>query len=305
MRIGDAIRRIERDRRLDRVVDFYRSILDRMPSGPVKDTLHGVQLGHPLHPLLVQIPIGAWTSATVLDLFPGTERAARRLVDLGLVSALPAMVAGAADWSDQHERHQRVGVVHAAANNTGWALFAASALARHRGRHGWGRALGLAGMGMVGVGGMLGAHIAYNLAGGPNHADQDRDLLPEGWQDIGPVADFPEGEPVRAMLGTVPVVVVRTGGDTVRVLTDTCAHLGGPLSEGETDGECITCPWHGSTFRLDDGTVVRGPATAQQPALQVRVSNGTVRVRRPDEDADVPRPRGEHSDAGAAAATRG
>src|SRR3954462_15038214 len=89
-----------------------------------KDLLSGTWLGHPLHPLLTDIPIGSFTSATVLDLFGGrgTERAAARLVHPGALSSLVTAAAGAADWSDTYGDDQRGGVVHAGANLVGVAL---------------------------------------------------------------------------------------------------------------------------------------------------------------------------------------
>jgi nitrite reductase/ring-hydroxylating ferredoxin subunit len=93
-------------------------------------------------------------------------------------------------------------------------------------------------------------------------------------------ADLLEGAPIRQMIGEVPVVAVRSGGE-VHVLADRCSHLSGPLSEGELSGDCLTCPWHGSTFRIGDGTVARGPATAPQPAFESRVAGGALQVRLP------------------------
>jgi nitrite reductase/ring-hydroxylating ferredoxin subunit len=90
-------------------------------------------------------------------------------------------------------------------------------------------------------------------------------------------AELPEGKLVRRMLGEVPVVAVRTGG-VVRVLADRCSHMSGPLSDGELADGCLTCPWHGSVFRVADGSVARGPATAPQPAFGVREVGGAVQV---------------------------
>ena len=92
--------------------------------------------------------------------------------------------------------------------------------------------------------------------------------------------DVPDGRPVRQMLGEVPVVVVRVNG-VVRVLADRCSHMSGPLSGGDLDGACLTCPWHGSSFRVADGSVARGPATAPQPVFQVREVGGALRVMLP------------------------
>lgn len=133
MRLGERLRRIEREGRLDPAVSTMKKLARRLPSGKQRDFLHGVPLGHPLHPLMVYLPIGGWTAAVVLDLLPGNHsRSAHALVDVGLLGALPAVVSGLADWSQQHERQQRVGVVHAALNATGAVLFAASSIARYR-----------------------------------------------------------------------------------------------------------------------------------------------------------------------------
>jgi nitrite reductase/ring-hydroxylating ferredoxin subunit len=90
-------------------------------------------------------------------------------------------------------------------------------------------------------------------------------------------ADAVERQPVRVLLGEVPLVVVRVDGQ-VHVLADRCSHLSGPLSDGELAGDCITCPWHGSSFRLSDGSVIHGPATAPQPSFQVREVGGAIQV---------------------------
>jgi nitrite reductase/ring-hydroxylating ferredoxin subunit/uncharacterized membrane protein len=241
--------------------------------GKVRDVLHGVWLGHPLHPMLIQAPVGAWMSASILD-FTGDEKAARRLVAVGLGAAVPAALAGAADWSEQHEQQMRVGVIHAAGNVAALGLYAAS-LAQRGPRAG--RLLRLAGLAAVSVSGLLGGHISFHLAGGANHAEEVPHLVEPGWQYLMLASDLPEGKPVRQLLGEVPVVAVRAGG-TVRVLADRCSHMSGPLSEGELADGCLTCPWHGSVFRIADGSVARGPATAPQPSFETREVGGAIQV---------------------------
>ncbi|GHC82490.1 hypothetical protein GCM10007079_23450 [Nocardiopsis terrae] len=256
-------------------------LAERLPAGAVRDVLHGVQLGHPLHPIMIHLPLGAWTAAVLLDLLPGDHRrGARALVNVGLLTVPPAVLSGLADWSRQHERQQRVGVVHAAANGLGTLLFGASSLVRGRGRQGWGGALALAGLGAVGLGGALGGHLAYYRAAGANSADHLLDLLPEGWHDLGPLERYPEEGPVGDEVEGVPVVVARTQG-SVYALLGTCPHMGAPLAEGELTDGCLRCPWHGSEFRLDGGTVVHGPATAAPQALETSVVEGRLWVRLP------------------------
>lgn len=279
MRFGENIRAIERDERFDPAVRRLKRLAAYLPTGTVRDVLHGVQLGHPVHPILVQLPIGTWMAAVLLDSLPGDHRrSAHALVNVGLLSTLPATVSGLADWSQQHERQQRVGVAHAASNGVGALLFGASSLARARGRQGWGRFLALAGMGAVGLSGSLGGHIAYYRAGGANSADHLADLVPEGWHDLGPLDGFADGQLTAGDVAGVPVLVSRTG-DSVDALLGTCPHMGAPLAEGERVDGCVRCPWHGSEFRLSDGTVVHGPATASLETLETSVVKDRLRVR--------------------------
>ncbi|MEU7039472.1 Rieske (2Fe-2S) protein [Streptomyces varsoviensis] len=267
---------------LDRAVGPVRRLVRALPLGRGRDVLHGRQLGHPLHPLLVQLPMGSWLSAAALDLVPGGRRGARFLVGVGVVSAVPAALAGWVDWAEQHEQQMRVGLVHAASNAVAIGLYAGSWTARGRGRRGWGRVLGFAGLGAAGVGGMLGGHLAYRQAAGANKSEPVPHLLAPEWQSLGTVGEFPVGEAVRRELGEVPLLVVRQSDTEIHVLADRCSHFSGPLSEGKLADGCVECPWHGSVFRLSDGWNVRGPATAPQPAFQTRVDgDGTVRVRLP------------------------
>jgi nitrite reductase/ring-hydroxylating ferredoxin subunit len=274
VRVSDRLERIEG---LDRVVGPLQQVVRKLPPGRVRDALHGVWLGHPVHPVLVQVPVGAWMSAAFLDALG--EDGARHLIGLGLLASVPAAVAGSADWAEQHEQQMRTGVVHAAANTAAITLYTGSLLARARQRTGLGKALGYAGLAAVAVGGLLGGDISYRLAGGANHAEETAHLVTPGWQDLLPLAELTQGEPAKAMLGDVPVFVLRDG-DQVHVLANKCSHMSGPLSDGElsADGQCITCPWHGSVFRVSDGTVVHGPATADQPAFETRIQAGLVQV---------------------------
>jgi nitrite reductase/ring-hydroxylating ferredoxin subunit len=267
------ISRFEHDSRLDKAVSAGQRAARLIRPGKVRDALHGVWLGHPLHPVLVQVPVGAWLSASVVDVL-GDQRSARRLVAAGLAAAVPAAAAGAADWSEQHEQQMRVGVVHAAANLAAMSLYGASLLARGPRL---GRGLRLAGLTAVGVSGLAGGHISFRLAGGANHAEPVPHLVEPGWQHLMASADLPEGKPVREMLGEVPVVAIRRDG-AVYVLADRCSHMSGPLSGGDLADGCLTCPWHGSVFRIADGSVARGPATAPQPALRTREVGGGIQV---------------------------
>jgi nitrite reductase/ring-hydroxylating ferredoxin subunit len=269
---------LEQATALDGVVGLGQRLVGLIPAGRLRDALHGVWLGHPLHPVLAQVPVGAWLSASFLDGWPGGEQASRRLVMLGLAASAPAALAGAADWSQQHEQQMRVGTVHALANATATGLYAGSLLVRTEGRA---RAMRLAGLVAAGAGGLLGGHISFRLSGGANQAEPVPHLLEPGWHVLMSLSDLPERQVVRRMLGEVPVLAIRDG-DRVDVLADRCSHLSGPLSDGSLDEGCVRCPWHGSTFRIADGSVVHGPATAPQPVFQTRVRDGILQVCLPD-----------------------
>jgi nitrite reductase/ring-hydroxylating ferredoxin subunit len=268
------VSRLEQAEGLDPAVTAGQRIARYLQPGALRDTLHGVWLGHPVHPLLVQAPIGAWLSAAVLDAGLGSKTAVRRLVAAGLAASAPAVLAGAADWSEQHEQQMRVGVVHALANTTAIGLYGASLLTRSARAA---RMLRFGGLAAVGIGGVLGGHISFRLAGGANHAEPVPHLIEPGWHDVMAAADLPDGQPVRGMLGEVPVVIVRQARQ-VYALGDRCSHMSGPLSDGELADGCLTCPWHGSVFRIRDGSVARGPATAPQPAFETRIRAGIIQL---------------------------
>ncbi|WP_335935113.1 Rieske (2Fe-2S) protein [Streptomyces sp. PTD5-9] len=270
-----------------------RRIVRGLPLGPSRDALRGLPIGHPLHPALVQVPLGAWVSAAVLDLVPGGRRGARVLVGVGVLAAAPAALAGWVDWAEQHREQMRTGLVHAASVTLATGLYAGSWAHRGRGgRTAVAKALGFAGLCAVGVGGLLGGHLAYRQAVGANKAESLGYLLAEGWHSVGSAKDFPVGVAVRRHLGEVALLVFHDQDGRFRVLAERCSHLSGPLSEGRIVDGCVQCPWHGSVFRLSDGANVRGPATAPQPAFETRVDgDGALRVRLPGAGAEVLRSR--------------
>src|SRR6266571_8016186 len=279
-----AAERLEHAHALDGAASTLTGLLRRvLPSGGWADVLHGVPFGQPAHPALSGLPLGFWTSATVLDFVPGSERGARALIAFGLESTVPTAAAGWADWSAVHREQQRVGLVHAASGACASTLFAASLLARGTGRNAAGRVLSIGGLAAAAAGGYLGRHLAYPLGAGTSHAEPVTHLAPLGWHDLCKASELPDGRAVRRRLGYLALVVVREGTE-VSALADQCAHLGGPLHQGRLEagagGSRIVCPWHGSAFRVTDGSVVHGPATARQPAFEVKISEaGMVQLR--------------------------
>ena len=278
-----TLERLENAEKLDRVASKVRPVITgALRNRAVKDALHGVWLGHPLHPMLTDVPVGTWTSAALLDLMPNSGKAPARLITVGLVAAAPTAAAGWADWSALHPQQARVGLVHASANVGAIGLYLLSLRARRRGHVASGRLLGWLGLASVGVGGAIGGHLSYRQASGANHTEHVPHVVPEGWRDVAALDDLPEGMPVERGLGGTKVMLVRHGDD-VTAIADTCSHLSGPLHEGQLSTEggeaCVTCPWHGSVFRLRDGAVVHGPATSPQPTFRTRVTAGRVELQ--------------------------
>ncbi|MET0132315.1 MAG: Rieske 2Fe-2S domain-containing protein [Kibdelosporangium sp.] len=267
---------------LDKPATLVQDAIRKMlPSRAVRDVLHGTKLGHPLHPALVQFPIGMFTAGTILDFVPGGHRQAGVLIGLGVVSSVPAALAGSVDYADGSTEQRRVGLVHAALNVAGLAYYMSSLWSRIRGHRFAGTTSALMGLALTGASAALGGHLAFRYGMGANHADEIPHAGPDEWTDLGPVDDYPMREPERRTVGDVSVVVVRDEHQ-VHVLADRCSHAGGPLSDGEVlveDGLCIECPWHGSVFRLRDGDVVHGPATAPQPLFDTQLMHGHLHAK--------------------------
>lgn len=250
-------------------------------SSLVKNALSGTWLGHQLHPLLTDITIGAWLSATAVDFAGGDAGAdtARRLTALGNVAALPTMASGLADWSDTYGSDQRVGLVHAIGNTVALGLQMASYRARGRGNRGRGAMLSLAGLGVASASGYLGGHLVFARGVGVSHVAFE--YRTTDWTDVADADALELDKPLRVDAGGVAVVVVKTA-DGLFALSNRCVHAGGPLDEGELVDGCLKCPWHASMFRLRDGRATRGPATVGQPVWDVRVEGGRVEVRAND-----------------------
>ena len=245
----------------------------------LKDVLSGTWLGHPLHPPLIDVVIGAWTSALLLDLLGGEEgrEAADRLVVAGIVAAVPTAAAGLSDWAELRGGSRRVGSVHAVGNTTALVLHTLSSLARRRGDRRRGVALSALGYGVASFSAWLGGHLSFAKGVGVNQTAFEE--LPSEWTPVLDESRLQEGEPAGARADGLGVVLVRRGG-RVHALADRCSHRGCSLHKGTlNDDGTLTCPCHGSTFALD-GSLVKGPATSPQPAFDVRSNEGRLEVRR-------------------------
>ncbi|MFN2582734.1 MAG: Rieske 2Fe-2S domain-containing protein [Candidatus Dormibacteria bacterium] len=256
------------------------------PGRALKDVLHGtLGLGHPLHPALSDVPIGAWSTGVVADYAALLTRRVPRVggdlgLAFGLVSAVPTALSGLTDYHETYGHERRVATVHGIAMVTAVTLDAASLGLRLSGsekRQPLAVALSTAGLAVVLIGGFLGGHLVFGSGTMVN-----RNAFAEGPEDdfipVGASADFAEGALRRVDLNGMPALVVRRTG-TLHAIAAVCSHAGGPLDEGQLDGSQVTCPWHGSVFSVEDGRVLHGPATLDQPAFIVRELDGRVELK--------------------------
>jgi len=248
-----------------------------------KNFLHGTWIGHPLHVILTDVPIGAWTTAIAFDALDSMSRrgqygvAADTAITVGLIGAAGAAATGLTDWQDIDPPARRIGLVHGVLNIASVALFGSSLLARRRGDRTTGRGLAALGYAVSTVAARLGGNLVYGQKIGVDHTASEK--LPDEFTSVLPESGLGDGKPVRAEHNGTPILLVRRGSQ-IYALAETCSHLGGPLSEGKLDGDNIQCPWHGSRFSIRDGHVVDGPAVHPQPCLEARVRNGQVEVRK-------------------------
>ena len=247
-----------------------------------KKFLHGSALGHPLHPALIELPVGAWTLAAILDALEiaGLRRDrgfAETAIKIGLVGAVGAAVAGATDWAETDGRAKRIGLAHGVMNLTATGLYALSLLLRRRSRS-KGIALSMTAFGLAMSSAFLGGHLSYGEQIGVDHTATADQGTPKKYVAVLEAGELAENKPTKVTADGVAVVLVKQG-DSIYVLRETCTHLGGPLSEGKIEGDGIRCPWHGSRFCLTDGRVLDGPAVFPERVFEVRVREGQIEVR--------------------------
>jgi len=246
------------------------------------DLLHGTWLGHPLHSVLTDVVVGAWTIGAFFDLisiFNKSRQAitvADALIMVGNYAALPTILSGLTDFSTIPEEAANIALTHAAANNIGFALQVASARARSRGDRE--RALSLSGIAFVFLmtGAYLGGHLSYAKKVGVKHTEEVTE--PQEWLPALDATKIREREPRRVEVAGQPVLLYRQGNQ-IQAIGAVCPHAGGPLEQGKFSNGCVQCPWHDSVFALADGRVVHGPSTYAVTNYETRIRDGMVEVR--------------------------
>ncbi|HWE12427.1 MAG TPA: Rieske 2Fe-2S domain-containing protein [Solirubrobacteraceae bacterium] len=258
-----------------------RAVRGVLSPGKLKDGLSGTWLGHAVHPMLTDVVIGSFLSASALDLVAGEDGqpASERLIMIGMAAYGPTAAAGASDWIDGEfdDRVKRVGIVHASGNLTALTLYTASLIARRRGAQTRGKLLAAAGASVLLVGGYLGGHLSLRRGIGVDETVFDPGS--DDWRPAADAAQLPEGQPTRVVVDETPVLLLKAG-ERIYAIHDRCSHRGCSLVDGNVEGHEIVCSCHFSRFDLRDGSVIRGPATAPQPTFQVRESDGVLEVRR-------------------------
>ena len=250
----------------------------------VKNFLHGKWLGHPLHPLITDIPIGAWTTAAILDTMElfGSDKyktGADAAVTVGLAGAAGAAVTGLTDWTGTTQIERKAGLAHAILNVTATALYLTSAILRkNKKSRKTAISFSMLGYCITTASAYIGGNLVYNQQMGVNHAAE-----PEGFPNefvaVCREDDLEENSMKCVQANKISVLLARKNNE-ILAIANTCSHMGGPLDEGELLEDCkVRCPWHGSVFSLKDGSVVDGPATEPQPEFDVRTRNGQIEVK--------------------------
>jgi nitrite reductase/ring-hydroxylating ferredoxin subunit/uncharacterized membrane protein len=277
-----VVRAIESAKFIDPVAKAAAGSARRLLSGPLKDVLSGTWLGHAVHPFLTDVVIGSFTSASLLDLLGGDDLAgaSERLIGVGIAAYAPTALTGVSDWVDSeygNDAVRRAGAVHAVTNGTALSLYTASLIARRRGDRRRGIALGGLGAAVLSVGGYLGGYLTLSKGVGVDQTTFDPG--PSEWTPAADASLLQTGRPTRVVVQDTPVLLLRDG-EQIFALHDRCSHRGCSLSAGTLEGEEIVCACHGSRFDRRNGAVRGGPATAPQPAFQVRDREGSIEIRR-------------------------
>lgn len=256
---------------------IYLAVLRPLPL--LKDFLHGTWLGHALHPVLTDLPVGALTAVLFLDVIGQTDGAKWAMV-IGYAGMIGSALTGIADFTGTDGKARRYATIHSVLMVLSTVSYLVSLLIRFEviaGSHQIAMAVGIVGYVLLAFGAYIGGEIVFALGW-----MVDRHAWRSGgqkWASLEP-AEFPEGAPTKANAGAQSLVVVRRG-DVLYALHDTCAHAGCSLAEkGKVIGDKIECQCHGSRFDLRTGHVARGPATYDQPVYEVRRAEGRVEVRR-------------------------
>ena len=271
------------DEKLQKSLDKILYGGGRPSAQKIRNFLNGTWLGEPLHVVLTDVPVGAWTVAMAFDVLDLVwdrrefARACETSIGIGLIGAAGAAVTGMTDWSDVNPPARRIGLIHGLLNVSGFALFATSLLLRKKKSREIGRILSVLGYSVMSYAAHLGGKLVYEQRVGVDRTAGQ--AFPEQFAAVLPETGLMDGKLTRALYQGTPILLVRRG-DRLFAMAETCSHFSGPLSEGKLEGDTVVCPHHFSRFALEDGRVLDGPAVHPQPCLEIRMRNGQIEVRR-------------------------
>jgi len=282
---------VERQTWLDKLASPIQNLLlaffgqPGQPGRKLKDILNGTWLGHALHPVLTDVPLGAWSGTTLLDFAwlanedEGIARGADLTLLLGLAGATGAAVTGLTDWSDLDGTDRRVGLMHGLLNGSITLIYLTSLVLRLAGQRRTAIAFSTSGYLVSLFSAYLGGELSFAKGIGVNH------VAWEGGSDdfvaVIDEQDLVEGKLTRVDAAGIPAVLLKQG-ESIYAIGATCTHLAGPLDEGTIEDGIVTCPWHNSRFCMYDGSIVNGPAVYAAPTFAVRIHNGKIELRRLD-----------------------
>ena len=272
---------------LDRVAESLQpKVQGAVEAGgtPARNVLDGVWLEAPLHPALTDVPVGSWTAAIVFDgLDVATDsrvmkNAADASLAFGVAGALGAAVTGLSDWRYLSGGSRRMGIAHALLNTVGLVLIIISLVLRATGRRNAGRLASLSGYSVAGMAAHLGGELSYHYG-----LRVDRNVVqgtgPDEFLPVLDEEDLPQGGMRRVSVNGAEILLSRSAGGAICAISSVCGHFGGPLEQGDREGDTVVCPWHGSRFELCTGRVIDGPAIFPQPLYETRVRDGKIEVR--------------------------
>jgi nitrite reductase/ring-hydroxylating ferredoxin subunit/uncharacterized membrane protein len=277
---------------LDRISESVQpTVQEAVEAGgtPARNVLDGVWLEAPLHPALTDVPIGSWTAALVFDGLDAVtdsrvmKNAADASLAVGVVGALGAAVTGLSDWRYLSGGSQRMGIAHGLLNTVGLVLSIASLVLRATGSRNAGRLAFLAGYSVSGMAAHLGGELSYHYG-----LRVDRNTFEgSGPEEFAPVLDeeeLPQDGMRRVEVEGVAVLLSRSSSGEVCAISGVCGHFGGPLDQGDREGDTVVCPWHKSRFDLCSGEAIDGPAVFTQPRYETRVRDGKIEIKAVEEN---------------------
>ena len=272
---------------LDGLSDRLQPVVREAVSGTGRrgaDLLDGVWLGAPLHPAITDVPIGALTAAVALDsvaLVTGSrtvDKQADGALAVSVAGSVAAATTGLADWRYMRGEKRRLAAGHGLLNVIGLAFNATSLGLRLGGRRRAGRVSSALGFAVAGAAAHLGGELSFGMGVRVNQAQPGAG--PSEFEAVLDESQLDAASMHRVEIAGETVLVTRSTGGDVCAIANTCSHFGGPLDEGEREGDIVVCPWHASRFDVCSGEVEGGPAVFPQPRFEARTREGKIEIRR-------------------------